>query len=134
MNRVIPIARILLGLVFVVFSANYFVPFLPEPKPPTGDVALFVGGMVAAKMMTVVKVLELLAGLALLANRAVPLALAILAPIVVAITVFHAVLAPVGIALPLVLVALELVLAWGYRSAFAPMLRLQVTPDPLRAR
>lgn len=132
MNRVLPVVRILLGLVFVVFSANYFVTFLPEPKAPTGDLAVVAGALVTAKFMAVVKALELAAGLALLVNRAVPLALAILAPIIIAITVFHAVLAPSGIVLPVVLIAFELVLAWGYRSAFAPMLRLQVTPDGLR--
>jgi hypothetical protein len=63
------------------------------------------------------------AGLLLLSNRCVPLALALLAPILVNIIAFHAFLAPSGLALPLVLLGLELYLARSYRDAFAPMLQ-----------
>jgi hypothetical protein len=58
-----------------------------------------------------------------LSNRFVPLALTILAPVVVNIVAFHAFLAPSGLALPLVIVAIEVFLAWSYRSAFEGVLR-----------
>jgi len=71
----------------------------------------------------------------------VPLALTLLAPILVGITAFHILLEPAGLPVPLALVALELVVAWSYRSVFAPMLRAKVAPqrvlparDELRAR
>ena len=68
----------------------------------------------------------------LLGGRFVPLALAVLAPIVINIVGFHLFLAPSGIALPLAVLALELYLAWTYRAAFAPMLRAR-TPLPQQA-
>ena len=71
---------------------------------------------------------EVIAGALLLANRHVPLALAVLAPIVVNIVGFHAFLAPAGLPLALAALALLLVLAWAYRDAFAPMLRRHVAP------
>lgn len=57
-----------------------------------------------------------------------PLALTLLAPILVGMAYFHAMLAPAGISPALVFVAMELVLAWSYRDAFSPMLRAWVSP------
>ena len=122
------IARILLGLAFVVFATNYFVPFLPSPGAPPPEAGAFLGAFVSSHFLGFVKIIELATGLLLLSNRFVPLALALLAPILVGITAFHILLEPSGLAIPLVLVALELVLAWSYRDAFAPMLRQRVAP------
>lgn len=134
MKRITQVARLLLGLVFVLFSTNYFVPFLPQPAPPPPAAMAFAGALVVSGMMTLVKVIELAAGIALLANRAVPLALTLLAPITVGIVFFHVALAPAGTGMALGLVALEVLLAWSYRSVFRPLLTLRVSPDAARDR
>lgn len=121
------IARTLLGLAFTVFGLNFFLNFLPEPPVPP-DGGAFLGALVAGKILTVVKVIEIAAGLLLLGNRFVPLALALLAPIEIGILLFHGVFEPSGFPLPAVLVALTIYLAWAYRAAFAPMLRAHVEP------
>ena len=128
MSRITPIVRILLGLGFVVFATNYFVPFLPAQSPPPAGALPFLAGFAGSGMLTLVKIIELGAGLLLLSNRFVPLALALLAPIIVGIFAFHALLAPAGIPIALAFLALELAAAWGYRHAYAPMLRAKVTP------
>jgi len=125
------IARLLLGSAFVLFAANYFVPFLPQPAPPPPDAMSFVGAFVASGFLTFVKVIELATGLLLISNRFVPLALALLAPILVGITAFHILLEPAGLPVPVALVALELVLAWSYRAAFAPMLHVRTAAQPI---
>jgi len=128
-SRLPTIARYLLGLVFTVFGLNFFLHFIPTPPPTDPAAGAFLGALFASGyVLTIVKLVEIGAGLLLLANRFVPLALALLAPIVVNIVAFHAVLAPAGVALPLVVLALELYLAWAYRAAFAPMLRARVSP------
>ena len=132
MQRIIPALRILLGLGFVVFAANYFVPFLPAQEPPPEAALPFLGAFAGSGFLTLVKVIELGAGLLLLSNRFVPLALALLAPIIVGIVAFHALLAPAGMGIAIAFLVLELALAWGYRAAFAPMLRARVEPDPIR--
>ena len=38
---------------------------------------------------------------------------------------------PAGLPIGVVFLALELVTAWSYRSAFAPMLRAKTTPSPV---
>ena len=133
MSRITTIARILLGLGFVVFALNYFIPFLPPQDPPPAEALPFLGGFAGSGFLTLVKVIELGAGLLLLGNRFVPLALALLAPVIVGIAAFHILLAPAGMGIVVVFVALELLLAWSYRSAFRPMLQARVTADPVFA-
>lgn len=128
MPPVSTILRTLLGLAFVVFGLNYFVPFLPMPKDIPADAIAFIVPFVGAKFMALIKTIEIAAGLALIANRFVPLALALLAPILVGITWFHAMLEPKGLPVPVVLLALEISVAWLYREAFAPMLQARTAP------
>jgi uncharacterized membrane protein YphA (DoxX/SURF4 family) len=117
------IARVGLGLVFLVFGLNFFFGFLPAPPPPPEAAAQFLGGLMAAGyLMPLVKIIEIGAALMLLTNRFVPLALILLAPIVVNIVGFHAVLAP-ALGLPLVILAMGLFLAFTHRSAYAELFR-----------
>src|SRR3954464_12231593 len=116
-------ARVVLGLAFFVFGLNGFLHFLPQP-PMSGPPADFAAALFATGyMFPLIKGTEAAASLLLLSNRFVPLALAVLAPVLVNIVAFHAFLAPAGLGLPIVLLALELYLARSYKSAFAPMLR-----------
>lgn len=128
-------ARLLLGAVFFVFGLNGFLHFIPQP-PPSGAVATFVGGLAASGyFFPLLKGTEVIAGLLLLSNRYVPLALTVLAPIVLNIVAFHAFLAPAGMALPLVIVALGAYLAYTERAVFAPLLRAKSDePVPPSAR
>ncbi|HEX3777372.1 MAG TPA: DoxX family protein [Polyangiaceae bacterium] len=133
------IARYLLGLVFFVFGLNGFLHFLPQP-PMTGAPLNFIGALIASGyMFPLLKGTEVLMGALLLANRFVPLALTVLAPVLVNIVAFHSFLAPEGLAVPLVLLVAELYLAHSYRDAFAPMLHAvnaprASSPDSNRSR
>ena len=73
------------------------------------------------QLRTLLKATEVIAGVLLLARRAVPFALTLLAPVVVNIVAFHAFLDPAGSALGLVSLALGLYLAWTERAVFAPL-------------
>ncbi|GGM89613.1 hypothetical protein GCM10011609_28110 [Lentzea pudingi] len=79
-------------------------------------------------VMPVIKVVELVAGIMLLVNRFVPVALALSAPLVVGIFGFHLLLEPSGAVIAVVLAAVEIYLAWVYRNAFAPTLRPTASP------
>jgi uncharacterized membrane protein YphA (DoxX/SURF4 family) len=122
------IARIVLGLIFFVFGLNGFLHFIPAP-PPTGAALTFFSGLLAAGyFFPLLKTIEVLASIALLTNRFVPLALAVLAPIVVNIVAFHVFLAPVGLPLAALVLVAEIILARAYRESFAPMLRARTSP------
>jgi hypothetical protein len=118
-------ARVLLGLVFFTFGLDGFLHFVPQPDPstlPPGCVAFAGALMATGYMFPLIKGTEVIVGALLLANRFVPLALALLAPVMANIVLFHAFLAPSGVALPIMLVALQLFLAWTHRRAYGPML------------
>jgi hypothetical protein len=89
---------------------------------------VFVGGLGASGyFFPLLKGTELLAGLFLLGNRYVPLALTVLAPVVVNILAFHAFLAPSGLALPIVIAALGVYLASTERAIFSPFFKARST-------
>ncbi|WP_437303223.1 DoxX family protein [Sorangium sp. So ce388] len=118
-------ARTLLGLVFFVFGLDGFLHLMPHPPAPEAA-ASFAGALAATGyMLPLLKGTEVVAGALLLSNRYVPLALALLAPIVVNIVAFHAFLAP-GNPVAWLVLALEIYLAFAYRAAFRPMLRARV--------
>jgi putative oxidoreductase len=121
MKTLVLISRLLLGLLFVVFGLNGFLNFIPAPMP-TGLAGQYVGALFVSHYLAVVFALELIAGVLLLANRFVRVALTILAPILVNIALFHACMAPSGFAPAVIAVALWSVLFYRERAAFAPLL------------
>jgi len=124
--RYVPAAvRIAMGLIFFVFGLNGFLNFIPPPSGPMpeGAMAFGMAVMKTGYLFQLLKGTEVLVGALLLANRFVPLALALIAPVVVNIVAFHAFLEPGGLALPAVILAAEVYLAWTYRGVFRPMLR-----------
>src|SRR6058998_1069741 len=124
------IARSLMGLMFFVFGLNGFLHFIPQPKEamPEGAVAFAGALMKTGYMFPLVSGTQVLVGALLLLNRFVPLALALIAPIIVGIVTFHIFLAPSGMMPAAVVLVLELYLAWAYRDAFRPMLAPRATP------
>lgn len=128
MTKYIPTAaRSLLGLIFFVFGLNGFLGFLPQPAM-SAEAGAFAGALAATGyMFPLIKSIEVLAGLALLSNRFVPLALTVLAPISVNIFAFHTFLSP-GLALPVVIIALQLLLAYAYRAQFRGVLQASAKP------
>src|SRR4029450_4131360 len=92
------VARFGLGLLFATFGLNKLVPFLPQP-PISGPPAEFFGALMATGyMVPLLAATEIVAGVFLLSGRFVPLALALLAPIIVNILGFHIFLAKSGYA------------------------------------
>ena len=125
--------RILLGLVFLVFGLNGFLHFLPMtlPKGPAGD---FIGALAASGyMLPLVSGTQTIAGVMLLLGLYVPLALALLAPVIVNIFFFHVFLARDGLPLAIIVVAIELYLAWAHREAFAPLFGSRTASQASRA-
>ncbi|MBW2526843.1 MAG: DoxX family protein [Deltaproteobacteria bacterium] len=122
------VARVLLGLPFVVFGLNGFLQFIPMP-PPEGAAAAYMGGLAASGyFFPLLKATEIAAGLALLSGRFVPLALAVLTPILINIVAYHAFVVGAGLVMPIGLAALGVYLAWSYRDAYRPMLNPNARP------
>ena len=134
MRHVILVARLLLGLTFFVFGLNGFLSFIPMP-PPEGAAGVFMGGLAASGyFFPLLKVTETVAGALLLAGRWVPLALTLLAPVVVNIVGFHLAVAPGGLGMALFLLALGVFLAWAHRDSFRGVLEAKAVPTSGRPK
>jgi uncharacterized membrane protein YphA (DoxX/SURF4 family) len=119
----VPCIRILLGLVFFVFGLDGFLHFVPQPTEPMSEGAMsFAFALIkTGYMFPLIKGTEVAVGALLLANRFVPLALVVIAPVVVNIFAFHAFLAPSGVVIASAIVVFEVCLAWVHRSAYRPL-------------
>jgi hypothetical protein len=125
MRAISAIARYLAGVVFLVFGLNGFLNFIPMP-PPAGIAGQFMGALYASHYLWLIFAFQLVAGVLLLANRYVPLALAMLAPVIVNILSFHVLMAPSGLPLALFVAVLWAVIFVDVRPAFAALFQARV--------
>ena len=95
---------------------------------PEGATAFAGALMKSGYMMPLIGVTQLIVGVFLVSNRFVPLALALFAPFMVNSVAFHIFLERSGLGMAIVFLALELYLAWSYRTAYRSMLAAKVDP------
>ena len=114
--------RILLGIFILFFGANKFLNFLPPPELGEAAGAYF-GALVSTKTLTLVAIVEILTGLALIFNKFGALMSVILMSVSVNAVLFHATLAPEGIGPALVLLLLNIVMLIGYKDKYREMLK-----------
>ena len=119
------IARVLLGLIFLVFGSNAFLNFIPMPPPPPGLAGDYTKVFLASGYVYFIGGFQVIGGLLLLIGRFVPLGLIILGAVIVNIWTFHLLMAPqpAGMVPAIVVTILELLLVWSYRDRFAGILR-----------
>src|SRR6201993_1074196 len=112
------IARYLTGVIFLVMGLNGFLNFIPLP-PPGGVAGQFMGALYVSHYLWVIFAFQVIAGVLLLVNRYVPLAVAVLAPVIVNIISFHALMAPAGLPLALFVTVLWALIFVDVRPAFS---------------
>jgi uncharacterized membrane protein YphA (DoxX/SURF4 family) len=117
------IARVLLGLMFVVFGSNIFFHFIPMPPPKPSLATDFSKALMESNYMYVVGFLQVAGGLLILIGRYVPLGLTLLGPVIVNILLFHIFLEPTGLPIAIVVAVLALFLLWRYRTNFAGLVK-----------
>ena len=121
MKIAVIIVRTLVGLLFLFASITYFLNLIPAPEM-TGKMKLFNDGLAASGyIMPVVKVFELLCGIAFLSGRYVALAVVVIFPIAVNILLVHAFLQPEGLPVAIPLFLGILFLAYANREKYAPL-------------
>jgi hypothetical protein len=125
MKILIIIVRSLLGLTFVVFGLNGFLHFIPMGAPPSPDspAGQFLAAVSTSGYMQVVFLCQIIGGLLLLLNFLPILGLTILCPVIFNIVLFHATMAPSGIALAIVVSLLALFLVRAYWNHYRPLLQ-----------
>jgi putative oxidoreductase len=128
MKVAVMIARVLVGLIFLVFGLNGFLHFIPQPPMPPSDGTTFLEILLRSHYVLPVCAFQVIGGLLLLIGRFVPLGITLLGPIVVNILLTHIFLEPMGIALAAVIAVLWLFLLWAYRQYFASLFTANAIP------
>jgi uncharacterized membrane protein YphA (DoxX/SURF4 family) len=123
MKYAILLARLLLGAIFVVFSLNFWLKFIPMPPLPEGPAGAFMGALFVSGYLAAVKVLELTGGLLVLSGRFTSLGLLILGPIILNILFFDVFMAKAFNPLSSLAAVLALFLLWAHRDRFAPLVK-----------
>ena len=119
------VVRTLMGLLFLFASVTFFLK-LVVPPPMEGAVKEFNEGLAAVGyFFPLLKITELICGLAFLTGRFVPLATVVISPIIVNIAAFHflADRTMPGPAIATFLVAANVFVAYCYRDAYAGLLK-----------
>jgi len=120
MRTVSAIARYLAAVIFLAFGLNGFLHFIPLP-PPSGVAGQFMGALFVSHYLTLIFGVQVIAAVLLLFNRYVPLAVAVLAPVIVNILCFHALMAPSGLPLALFVAVLWVLIFVDVRTAFVAL-------------
>ena len=121
-SKVFLVIRILLGLFVLVFGLNKFFNFIPM-EAPTGDAGAYFGALVNTKTLTLVALIEIVAGLSLIFNKFGALMSLILMSVSINAVLFHATLDPGGIAGAIILIVLNILVLYGYKESYQPMLK-----------
>jgi len=125
------IARYLAGVIFLVIGLNGFLNFIHLP-PPGGIAGQFMGALYASHYLMVISAFQVIAAVLLLVNRYVPLAVAMLAPVIVNILSFHALMAPSGLPLALLMAVLWAVIFVDLRPAFSGLFQSRLQAEEVK--
>ena len=115
------IARYLLGIIFLVFGSNMFFHFIPAPPMPPGPMADFTRAFAVSHYDFAIGFFQVVPAILLLINRYVPLALTVLAGVIINIDITHITMAPSGLPVAAIVSLLWLLVFLRVRSNFAPI-------------
>ena len=130
MKYLVIAGRVLLGLPLVLFGAFGFIVVMPDPKAiwenaegfDPDAAALLLTMWDSGFLMQSVTLTHLAAGIFILLNRFVPLALLVHLPVSLQMTLFHLCLDPATGAIAYGVLALNLGLLYCYRNSLSPLL------------
>lgn len=129
----VPVLRIAFGAWNLFFGIVFFTNWPIEQPMGHGDLTpLLNQTLIATGLFPVVKAIEILVGLLLLSNRAVPLALCVYFPVTVVIFIVNMFLEDFGWFGPFIAViyaTVHLYLFWVYRRYYQSMLRWNTPPE-----
>ncbi|HMC00310.1 MAG TPA: DoxX family membrane protein [Flavobacteriaceae bacterium] len=121
-SKVFMVLRIILALFLLLFGLNKFFNFLPAPEGMSEAAGNYFGALMSTKTVTLVAIVEVAAGLALLLNKYGALMSLILMSVSVNAVLYHATLDPANILPALVLLVLNIIMLIGYKDKYKAIL------------
>lgn len=116
------IFRILLGLLYLVFGLDYFLHFIPYQPMHTGKAAALKDGLMGTGYIyPMMKIIQIIGGISLLANRYAPFFAVVLFPISLNVFLFHTILVPSGWLMGVFLLGPNIFLGYAYRNYYKGM-------------
>jgi hypothetical protein len=114
------------GAWFLYNGLNFFVSFFPQPSGSSPLSHELISALIHSKLFAVVKTLEAVTGLALLANRFVPLAAVVAFPISFSIAHLNVIANGdlFSVITSIVVIAFNGIIALGHLDRFLPMLAM----------
>ena len=124
----VTVPRILLGLLFLVSAVDGFWwlatgTHLIHPPTSARGLAFETALQDSGFFWPFLKTINLAGALSLIANVAPALGLALIAPVMAVIVLFHLTINPQGLPVAVLLVVLGSLLLWAYRDRYAALLR-----------
>ena len=120
MKITVLICRILLGFLYLVFGLDYYLHFIPYQPLHTGVTGAFIAGLKGSGYFyPMLKVTQIIGGLALIINRYPAFFAIVLFPISLNVLLFHTLLVPSGWLMGVTLVVPNLLLGYGYRKYYS---------------
>jgi putative oxidoreductase len=122
-TKIVQGVQILAGIMLIVFGANKFLHFIPMP-PAVPEMGAFMGALFATGyLMTIVAIIEIVAGISFIMNKYAPLMAVILMPVMLNAFLAHLFLDPAGIGGSLMLTVFTIIVMLRHKAAYAPLLK-----------
>ena len=115
---------ILFGLIFINSGLNKFFNYMPMPKDmPENMIKVMTAFMEIGWLMPLIAIAEIAGGLLFITNKYRALGAIIIFPIIIGILLTHILIAPSGLPLALVLLAIEIWVIIENREKYLPMIK-----------
>ena len=121
-SKVFMVIRILLALMLLVFGFNKFFEFLPAPEGMSEDAGAYFMALTSTKVVTMVAIVEIATGLALLFNKWGALMALILMSVSVNAVLYHTMLDMGNIGPAIGLLVLNIIVLYGYKDKYKALL------------
>jgi uncharacterized membrane protein YphA (DoxX/SURF4 family) len=118
MKIAVIIVRVIMGLLFLNGAIGYFFKLYDAPAEMPQNLMTYMSGISVVHLMDIVKAIELVCGILLIAGRFVSLASIALLPITFNILLLHAFTDPKTIGIAIGVFALNLFLLYAYRKHY----------------
>ena len=123
-KKVLMVVCILFGLIFINSGLNKFFSYMPMPKDmPENMMKAMTGMMQVGWLFPLIACAEIIGGILFMIPKYRPLGAMIIFPVLVGVFLTHIFLAPSGLPLALVLLAIEIWIIFENREKYLPMIR-----------
>ena len=116
-SKVLLVLRIIFGLFLLFFGSNHLFQFV-DPPPPPEEAMSYWEAIIATKVVTLVGIVEIVAGLSLLLNKYSALMMVILMSISVNAMLYHLTLDSAGIPMGSALLVLNIVMLYANKDNY----------------